>query len=286
MRLFDKQYAVHFVSGSPLPQSSAVQSLQAFHLAQTKTSITEPSTDFDVHRASLLSASERWLLYGLTHYRRAFDMLVPAAAPWCHVTLYYASFFSANAILGMFGGWVGHLKSGPCIVEVDSEVPGAQSFKIHRGKGLKSPNVARGSHQMFWDWFYDSVGTIAPFVVDKDLKSVLQPVNGDTAWQTSARNAVNYDTFGAWSASMSFHSSFKSTKPRESVKGALAQQLKTTELMLRLALTLATDLGLDASALRGCSDPDGGPRAVMQRSLVRRKPPAAINQSELDKMLL
>lgn len=286
MQLFDKQYALHFVSGSPLPQQSAIQSLQAFHHSQTKTSIAEPSTDFDVHRGSLLTASERWLLYGLTHYRRAFDMLIPAAAPWCHVTLYYASFFSANAILGMFGGWVGHLKSGPCIVEVDSDVPGAQSFKVHRGKGLKSPNAARGSHQMFWDWFYDSVGTISPFVVDKELKSVLQPVNGDTAWQTSARNVVNYDTFGAWSASMSFHSSFKSTKPRESVKGALAQQLETTELMLRLALTLAGELGLDAGALRGCSDVDSGARAVVQRSLVRRKPPAAINQSELDKMLL
>lgn len=262
-----------------------MQSLQVFHSGLSKTSLVEPSADFDVHRASLLAACERWLLYGLAHYRRAYDMLIPAAAPWCHVTLYYASFFGANTILGLFGGWVGQLRSGPVLVEVDSETPGSQSFKVRR-KGVKSPNAARGSHQMFWDFFYDSVPAIAPFVVDRRLKSALQPVNGDYTWQTSARNKVNYDTFGAWAASASFHESFKPTKVRASLKGALAQQLETTELTLRLAIFLAAELGLEVAALRGCCTPDSRPRAVLQRVLVRQKPPSASNQSDLEKMLL
>jgi hypothetical protein len=68
--------------------------------------LTEGTAHFTAHRVSTLNAIERWLLFGVGDYRRALDMLIPSAAPWAHVTLYYSSFFAANAILGMFGVWV------------------------------------------------------------------------------------------------------------------------------------------------------------------------------------
>src|SRR5262245_56287838 len=106
MNLFDlTPGAEHFCRPLTIPPASPPQSIKAlvdsFH---SVSHLKEGDPRFEVYRLSLLSSIERWLLYSVAHYRRALEMLVPASAPWAHVTLYYASFFSANAILGMFGG--------------------------------------------------------------------------------------------------------------------------------------------------------------------------------------
>src|SRR5437870_13269655 len=108
MRLFDIPEAQHFCVPLAAYQPGAGQSLSAFHkgLAKKPKLLTEGTTEFNVHRVSLLNAVERWILFGVADYRRALDMFIPSNAPWAHVTLYYSSFFGANAILGMFGGWL------------------------------------------------------------------------------------------------------------------------------------------------------------------------------------
>jgi hypothetical protein len=96
------------------------------------------------------------------------------------VTLYYSSFFAANAILGMFGAW-SHLKR---LVDVESGIPNSQVLRI--AKNVKSPNGYSGSHQVFWDLFYEGYNTISPWIPNQ-LQSTTAPVNNDRIWQIAAR---------------------------------------------------------------------------------------------------
>src|SRR6266516_4758285 len=128
MHLFDITEAHHFCAPLTAYTPGTGQSLSSFHrsLPKGSTRLHEGTTQFDIHRVSLLNAVERWILFGVADYRRALDMFIPSNAPWAHVTLYYSSFFAANAILGMFGAW-SHLKR---LVDVESGIPHSQVLRI------------------------------------------------------------------------------------------------------------------------------------------------------------
>jgi len=206
-------------------------------------------------------------------------MLVPISAPWAQVTLYYASFFAANAILGIFGGWIGHTQTGDRVVDVERGIAGSQELRIHRRPS--SPNGAAGSHRRFWDFFYDATATIAAWAPPK-LASALGPVNGDFAWQIAERNAVNYDMFHAWSASARFYSTFKPAKLK-TLTGPLQLQLDATESLIRLALHFAKDVSLSTMSLAGCGHT--GTRLQVQRKLTGQAPPRLVTQSGLSGLL-
>lgn len=275
MRLFDLPQAKHFCNPAPavIARVSA-QSLRSFH-SQTKsiTRIQEGKLHFEVHQVNVLSSIDRWLLYSTTLYRRAVEMLVPASAPWAQVTLYYASFFAANAILGTFGGWIGHTQDGKRVVDVEHGVPGSQELRIHRR--LSSPKGANGSHRAFWDFFYDSVATISAWA-PTELAPALTPVNGDFAWQIAERNDVNYDMFCAWTASQQFYGTFKASKLK-TLSGPLQLQLETTELLIKLGLRFANDVSLSTAALNGCGQT--GTTVQVRKKLTNQRPPHLITQS-------
>ena len=107
------------------------------------THLREGEPRFDTYRLALLSSVERWLLYSASNYRRALDMLVPVAAPWAHVTLYYSSFFAANAILGMFGGYV-KTEGKRTVIDVLTQMPDSQEFLITRDPPLPAPSMQQG----------------------------------------------------------------------------------------------------------------------------------------------
>lgn len=156
MHVFDIVEARHFCRALLAYQPGIGQSLAAFHdgLPRQKR-LVEPSEYFEAHRVSLLNAVERWILFGVADYRRALDMFIPSNAPWAHVTLYYSSFFAANAILGMFGVWT----NGRYLVDVEQGTPNSQALRITRKP--QSPNRENGSHRKFWDFFYDGHNTIS-----------------------------------------------------------------------------------------------------------------------------
>jgi hypothetical protein len=223
---------------------------------------------------SILNAVERWILFGISGYRRAVDMLIPSNAPWAHVTLYYSSFFAANAILGMFGAWIDLGR----VIDVEQGTPNSQILRISRK--VKSPSGFSGSHKVFWDIFYEGCTIITPWV-PTPFQSVIAPVNNDRAWQINARNDVNYDTFMAFDAARLFNNSFRPKKLR-SVTGSLGQQLEVTEGMLGLAVYFANYFGVSSFPFEGLGT---GSRSKVIRALVTKVPPALRAQSALENLL-
>ena len=246
----------------------------AFHAGLRTSRLTEGSINFDVHRVSLLNAVERWVLFGVAGYRRALDMFIPSNAPWAHVTLYYSSFFAANALLGMFGAWV-HFER---LVDVEDGSVNNQVLRITRR--VQSPSGYKGSHRVFWDLFYDGCSTISPWVPSQ-LQSTTAPVNNDRIWQITARNEVNYDMFGAFEGATLVEKTFNPRRLR-SLNGPLAQQLDVTEGMLKLALHFANDFGVSSFAYEGLGT---GTRAKVLRALVTKVPPGLATQSVLQHLL-
>jgi hypothetical protein len=270
MRLFDITEARHFCRPLPAYAPGVGQSLAAFHNSVQTTRLVEGSPYFDVHRVSLLNAVERWILFGAADYRRALDMFIPSNAPWAHVTLYYSSFFAANAILGMFGSWVHYER----LVDVDLGTPANQILRV--SKRVHSPSGYKGSHRVFWDLFYEGCNTISPWV-PSGLQSTTAPVNNDRIWQITARNEVNYDMFSAFDGAISLDNSFNPKRLR-SLSGPLAQQLEVTEGMLKLALYFANLFGVASFAYEGLGT---GARAKVLRAVVTKAPPGLVTQSVL-----
>ena len=281
MRLFDLPQAKHFCETLPAAAPRSGQSLAHLHasLGIGVTRLLEGTTRFGAHQAALLDSVERWLLYSLAHYRRAFDMLVPVCAPWAQITLYYSSFFAANAVLGMFGGWIGSTSHGTRVVDAERGLIGSQELKVHRK--VTAPSGARGSHRVFWDIFYDATASISAWAPPA-LAIALSPVNGDFAWQITERNDINYDMFHAWSSSRHFHATFRPERLSR-LDGPARLQLETTERMIRLALHFARELALPGNALNGLST--SGSRTQMQKRLVTSKVPKLVSQSALSDFL-
>ncbi len=276
MHLFDITEAAHFCTPLTAYQPGTGQSLTAFHrsLPARHTLLQEGTTQFNIHRVSLLNAVERWILFGVADYRRALDMFIPTNAPWAHVTLYYSAFFGANAILGMFGGWLDHERS----VEVDQGTPSSQVLRISRRP--RSPSGYSGSHRVFWDHFYEGCNIISPWV-PAALQSAISPVNGDRIWQIKARNDVNYDMHSAFRGARFLSSNFNPKRLR-SLSGPLAQQMEVTEGLLKLAIYFATYFGVHSFAYEGLGT---GTRSRVLRALVTKTPPGLVTQSSLQDFL-
>jgi hypothetical protein len=280
MRLFDLPQAKHFCAPTTSAPGTA-QSLASFlhAIPAGTTRFAEGSTRFEVYQISLLQSVERWILFSLAHYRRVFDMLVPVGVPWAQVTLYYSSFYAANAILGMFGGWTGQTKAGTRLVDVASGVPGTQEMQLHRK--VVSPTGSTGSHRVFWDIFYDAAATIVPWAPGA-LLPALDPVLNDTAWQINTRNSVNYDMYSAWEAASHFCSTFTPAK-LDSLSGPPRLQMEKSEQMIRLALHFAAECSLPGTALQGCGVT--GSRSQVQKQLVTKVAPQLVTQSQLTALL-
>jgi hypothetical protein len=252
------------------------QSLKAFYgaLPPRTTALVEGTQSFKIHQVSLLSAAEHWLLFAAAQYRRAVDMLVPASVPWAQVTLYYSSFYSANAILAMCGGLIVSLPSGGSrMVDVLDGTRGAFRLNVHRR--FQSPSGASGSHRLFWDIFYDAVPYIRPSI-PAEHHDALTPVNANFSWQIDERNSINYDTHAAWDAAENFHKSFNPAKFIR-LNGTLRLQFETAERLIKAALWLAKELGVasDAYASIGAT----GSNAQVRKKLASQRTPNLISET-------
>jgi hypothetical protein len=276
MRLFEYTQAQHFCKPLPAYQQGVGQSLTNLYRGSASKTVRESTQDFNIHRVSLLNNVERGILFGVSQYRRALDMFTPSNAAWSQVSLYYSSFFAANAILGMYGAWIGHGYSA----DVESGIPNHQVIQVHK-KNLKGPSGFRGSHEVFWDLYYEGSTSFAPWVPTL-LSEAIAPVNNNRTWQISSRNSVNYDMAQAFDASVLLNSNPR-PKDLSQYGGSLGQQREVTETILSLAIHFAKEFKVSSFPYEGLIS---GERPRVIRALVTKPPPNLVTQSILQQLFV
>lgn len=276
MQLFDLVGARHYCRPLPTAQTTLPPSLSTFHdsLATSVKTFKEGTPEFEERRVVALHDVERLLFLAASNYLRALDLLVASAAPWAHVTLYYSSFFGAQALVGMFGGWI---DAPDRIVQVQTNAPLSQELVLK--KKVKSPNLYGGSHRMFWDFFYDACTPMINWTTDAAHHFALTPVSSVRTWQIDERNDVNYDARTAYDAVTAFPGKLNATNFRKSLSGSIVTQLEVTEGMLLLAFEFARDFKIDSHALAALNV--GKRPDCIKRLVAQAKLPKLASQSKM-----
>jgi hypothetical protein len=204
-------------------------------------SVGEADAQFDELRTACINDVERFLFLAASQYRRGCDLLHAGSAAWALVTLYYSSFFSAKALLGMFGVW---MDEPHMVMEVDIALPGSQRIKMLR----RAASLQKGTHGRFWDEFYRSSLGVAMWV-DPAQQWVLRPIRGSVSFLTASRNRCNYDPLEAIGTLATFQSNFDEAAFPGSLRGDLGMQYRAADGLLRLVFDFAADFGLSTKAL-------------------------------------
>ena len=250
MRLFGVNEAKHFCKGFFVGPATYSGSLKDFYRLcmepRRSTAITEGATVFEDYRVCLLREAERSVFLSISQYRRAVDLMVQSACPWCQVTLYYGAWFAAHAILGLLGGAIFPRR----VIGVERGAIGKQTFRARKiGSGAANENTLyTGSHRVFWDLFYGAVRTLRPSV-DPRLSAVLSPVTGDKVWLIDRRNEVNYDMQTALDLCSQFPNATPGAALPASLPGTLGTQWGITEGLVQLASWLCGELEIATDAL-------------------------------------
>jgi hypothetical protein len=234
MRVFSQGAAAHFCSSSPtlVVQEEVVQVVAR----NGGRRLTEGSSEFEAYRQNLLREAEHQYYQSVSSFRRAHTLMLPSSAYWAHVTLYYASWYAAHALLSIFGVWLG-LKR---YVEVVHDSPGSQALKV-------VSHSLRGSHRSFWSSFYDSVRPLKA-IVDVQLLPALEPVSNNPMWQIDTRNRINYHVAGVQLVRASFLRSFDPASFPGSLSGDLATQYEITRCMVAATAEFFLDLSVSTDA--------------------------------------
>lgn len=269
MAVFSMAEAKHYVSQYRSMRGQSQGSFRAFGGGlQRGVVYTEGTRSFDELRCYALREVDRLLFLAASNYRRSFDLMMPSASAWAHVTMYYGAFFAAKALLGMFGNWkVGKNR----IIDVRLSAPGSQELAV-----AAFATTYHGSHESFWDFFYASVSPLAP-LIDPSMRFAITPVAGSVKWQSDNRNDVNYDVHIAVRGMSQFQASFDGRSIPGSLPGTLSTQYRVTEGLLQLAVGFARQLGVRTDALNGLSPK--GRRSTKIRKLIFAADPPSVSRS-------
>lgn len=241
MAIMDPAEARHFCLGysrGRTPQQSFRGWAKSLPLNQR---FTEGASRYDEMRDLCLGEVERLLLLSASHYRRAHDGLGEVSSAWAYVTLYYGSFFAAQALMGMFGVW---LTNRTRTLSVVRTLPGNQQFQ---SRAYSSP-TGSGSHAQFWELYYAEMSALNAYLLPVDRFAVTAP-STDFDWQSTERNRVNYDSFEALDLAHQFALGFTSGGFPGSLPGVLNTQYQFLATVLKVAGHYAKDFGLNTDAV-------------------------------------
>ena len=217
----------------------------------TSTRMTEGTSKYNELRSNLLRNSERDLILAASNYYSTHRLMVAGFASWAQVTSYYCAFYSARALLCMFGIYI----SAPIIyVDVLNGTIGAQELQIRtnqaakRNYGAIAPGIY-GSHQIFWDVYYESVRALHPYVIEADLRLAIIPNNNNKTWLIESRNEVNYDALKAVDLIRNFDNQFRANSFPASLPGSLSTQFNLSQAFISLAYKYAKQFRLNTDAL-------------------------------------
>ena len=173
-------------------------------------------------------------------YARSLDGLRENSAYWSLVGLYYAAFYSAKAILGMHGCWMGGLKKW---IEVVDSNPGAQKIVF---KKQPYPNNAgqSGSHKVTWMAFYHAMTHLTTWYANQNNSLAMHPVNANSTWLIDTRNDYNYYPYEAFQLMSDFQSSFDSNDIPNCFGGKLQTMLQVSKAFICFSKDVCIQLGL------------------------------------------
>ena len=247
MKIFDVSEAQYYCNNYSATTGKCQNSIRIYCHEELKGVhiLKEGTAKFNEYRDCSLRNVERCLFLAASLYKSSHRLMSASSSSWTYVTLYYGAFYSASALLGMFGIWI----DAPYIgVEVTRGNINSQELTIHRKKTLKTMTTYNGTHRMFWDLFYKAVRSLHAWV-DPSLRFVIMPVSGSPSWQPDRRNEINYDSFRALTLDREFKLKFKFRQFPTSLPGILNTQFKITESLTLLAFKFAKDFGLNTDAL-------------------------------------
>ncbi len=194
--------------------------------------------------------------------------MMASASPWAYVTLYYGSFFTASALLGLFGGYVYRRT----VVDVATNAPGQQALRITRNA---TPG-GLGSHQAFWDLFYTSVAPLYAWV-DAALVFSIQPFAGSNTWQIDNRNLINYDTYESCQLITQFQRAFRRSLFPASLPAVLNNQFRIFDGLIQVTVGFVRQFRFRTDALNGFTPV--GRRSTKVRALIfREEPPPLVSR--------
>ncbi len=219
---------------------------------QNATILKEGTGLFNEYRDCSLRNIERLIFLSASNYFRSASLLASSSAPWAHVTLYYGSFFAANALLGLWGCTIFQ----KYIVEVDNGTCGHQRLRVRCIGTNRELAVKGGSHEQFWAIFYNTAAQIKPVILP-EYRIALEPIQNSSSWLIEKRNQVNYDSYNGICSVVNFGNNFNATQFPQSLPGDLNVQFKTLKTLLNAVRHYAKEFGLSTDALyniqNGCN---------------------------------
>lgn len=278
MRLFGINEANHYCSSYSSRSGSAKGALSDFvqsHLGGRYRTLREGTAEFEEFRACSLRDVERCLFLAASHYRRCLDLMLSSAAHWAHVTIYYGSWYSAHAFLGMFGCTMLTRK----VIDVNRSTPGNQELRIRSigNQHGQQPTTYSGTHQRFWDLFYMAVPPLRP-LIPLHLAFCLSPVSSNPIWQIEERNKINYETLSAIDLAKDFQLSFSCAAYPNCLPGSLITQYRIFESLLELSFIFAQQFELQTDALANLGY-TGGLRDKVRQMIYEDHPPNLVQKT-------
>jgi hypothetical protein len=204
------------------------------------TTFAEGTTHYDELRDCLLRETERSLLMANNCYARSLDGLRGNSAYWSLVGLYYAAFYSAKAVLGIHGCWMGGPKKW---IEVIDSNPGAQKI-IFRKQSYPNNAGNSGTHKITWMAFYNSMAHLTSWYTSQNNTLAMYPVNANSTWLIDTRNDYNYYPYEAFQLMTEFQSSFDPSDIPNCFGGKLQTMLQVSKAFICFSKDVCTQHGL------------------------------------------
>jgi hypothetical protein len=243
MPLLNEAEALHFFSGA-IGQAGPKSSFRDWSSNIRGPVFAEGAANFSLLRDHAHCEVERALVLAASNYRRAMDLLSPAATPWAFTTLYYAAFFSANALLGALGAW--KLPKDK-IIQADVTRPGNQKFVIRT-----VTSSYKGSHEKFWEFYFNNAISLIPNAFPAE-RFALSPISMDITWLISRRNGINYDTFKAVELASLHKNVFDPLNVAGSLPGELSTLFRFVDSIMAMSIRIARAIQINSDAVTALS---------------------------------
>lgn len=248
MVIFDEREAAYYCQNYNAKAGLSTESMKVYcrRSLNAASLLREGASNFDDFRSYLIRDVERFLFLSAANYNISHKLMNSGLSSWNQVTLYYASYYAARALLGMFGVYI---DTPSVIVDVAVGNVGMQALRVRYGQRIvKQLSTYSGPHRTFWDFYYQAISPLSSYVTDTKLMIALQPVSSDLCWQIDKRNEVNYDSFEALCVIRDFDLTFKKSKFPDSLPGTLNTQFLIADAVITLAFKYAKKFKLSTDA--------------------------------------